>query len=148
MELVDHLVPYVRERGLGAVSGPDGLKRMAGGNWRQPDIAFVGNERLVDGRVESGASGQPPDLAVKSSASATPSRRCALKRTEYFASGVLVVWEIDPRRRTAEVYTGVETSSRVSANGSLDGGALLPGFSLKLPDLFAILADPTERVGE
>ena len=142
MELAGYLVPHVRQRGLGAVSGPDGLKRMVGGNRRQPDVAFVGNERLVDGRVESGPSGPPPHLAVEILSVGNTDEEMRIKRAEYFASGVQVVWEIDPRTRTAEVYAGVASSGHVPAAGSLDGGELLPGFALKLADLFAILADP------
>ena len=50
-----------------------------------------------------------------------------------------VVWQIDPGTRTADVYTTPDTFTRLEANGTLDGGDVLPGFTLSLADLFAEL---------
>jgi Uma2 family endonuclease len=54
---------------------------------------------------------------------------------EYFDAGVLLVWLIDPRKRTARVFSTVEKSVLVRADQSLDGGAVLPGFAVRLSDL-------------
>jgi Uma2 family endonuclease len=60
----------------------------------------------------------------------------ARNRDEYFRAGVKVVWEIDPESRSANVFTGPNTMTPVSADGILDGGELLPGFSLSLREVF------------
>jgi Uma2 family endonuclease len=59
----------------------------------------------------------------------------ARKVREYFEAGVLLVWLIDPKKRTARVFSTVEKSTLVRADQFLDGGDLLPGFSVKLSDL-------------
>lgn len=63
----------------------------------------------------------------------------ARKRREYFAAGVLLVWEIDPRTRTAAVYTATDRVTVRAEAQTLDGGDVLPGFTLPLRDLFAEL---------
>jgi Uma2 family endonuclease len=63
----------------------------------------------------------------------------ARKRLDYFTAGVRLVWEIDPDARTVSVYTGVDTFRTLTAADTLDGGAVLPGFTLTLRDLFAEL---------
>jgi hypothetical protein len=48
---------------------------------------------------------------------------------------VLPVWLIDPKKRTARVFSTVEKSTRVRADQFLDGCDVLPDFSVKLSDL-------------
>jgi hypothetical protein len=57
------------------------------------------------------------------------------KVREYFEAGVVLVWLIDPRKRTARVYSTVEKSVLVRADQTLDGGGVLPGFVIRLSDL-------------
>jgi Uma2 family endonuclease len=61
------------------------------------------------------------------------------KRREYFQAGTRLVWEIDHQSRTAAVYTGPEASTLLNTDQSLDGGDVLPGFSLSLQTLFSEL---------
>ncbi len=46
-----------------------------------------------------------------------------------------LVWLIDPKKRTARVFSTVEKSVLVRADQSLDGGNVLPGFAVRLLDL-------------
>jgi len=46
-----------------------------------------------------------------------------------------MVWLIDPKKRTASVFSTIEKSALVRADQALDGGAVLPGFVLPLSDL-------------
>jgi len=59
----------------------------------------------------------------------------ARKVRAYFDAGVILVWLIDPRKRTARVFSTIEKSVLVRADQVLDGGAVLPGFILPLSDL-------------
>ena len=59
----------------------------------------------------------------------------ARKVREYFEAGVILVWLIDPRKRTARIFSTVEKSVLVRAHQELDGGEVLPGFVLILSDL-------------
>jgi Uma2 family endonuclease len=132
---------FVLQRDLGLVSGPDGTIRLWPGRVRIPDIAFVSWARLPERRLPK----QPiptlaPDLAIEVlSVSNTPGEML-LKRQDYFAMGVRLVWEIDPRVRTASVYTSPEPPAAIlTETDALDGSPVLPGFTLALHDLFALL---------
>lgn len=50
-----------------------------------------------------------------------------------------LVWEIDPRARTVTVYTSPVQPTTLVVGDTLLGGAVLPGFTLSLADLFAEL---------
>jgi Uma2 family endonuclease len=63
----------------------------------------------------------------------------AVKRQEYCAAGVQLVWEINPRARTVVVYTSPTRGTTLGATDTLDGGRVLPGFTLSVRDLFAEL---------
>ena len=52
------------------------------------------------------------------------------KRRDYFAAGVQLVWEVDPEARTVSVYTDVEGPTVLTQDDTLDGGSVLPGFTL------------------
>lgn len=58
------------------------------------------------------------------------------KLREYFQSGTRLVWYIDPQRRTARIYTAPGQWVDIDETGFLSGGDLLPGFQLRLGDLF------------
>ncbi len=59
------------------------------------------------------------------------------KLREYFKVGVRLVWLIDPVTQTAEAYTSPRKKTILTADESLDGGSVLPGFRLSLQELFA-----------
>jgi Uma2 family endonuclease len=61
------------------------------------------------------------------------------KRREYFAAGVEQVWIVDPNSRTVAVYTDAEEFRLYTEGESIDGGEILPGFVLRLSDVFAKL---------
>jgi len=63
----------------------------------------------------------------------------ARKRQDYFAAGVYLVWQVDPRTRTIEVFTAPDQSTVLHEAQALDGGTVLPGFTLPLQALFAEL---------
>jgi hypothetical protein len=48
---------------------------------------------------------------------------------------VTLVWPIDPKKRSARVFSTVEKSVLVRANQSLDGADILPGFAVRLSGL-------------
>ena len=58
------------------------------------------------------------------------------KRKDYFFAGVRLVWFVDRRARTVEVYTGVDQVTTLTDADTLTGGDVLPGFALPVADLF------------
>lgn len=138
--LIQVLLNFVRPRNLGLVTGEAGMMRLAAGLVRIPDVAFIAWDRLPGRRVPTAAiPGLAPDLAIEVlSASNTPGEM-ARKRREYFAAGVQVVWMVDPRTRTVDVFTTPEQSVQLGEEDRLDGGPVLPGFTLPVHELFAEL---------
>jgi Uma2 family endonuclease len=59
------------------------------------------------------------------------------KRQEYFAGGCRLVWEVEPEERTVRVYTSPTRSTLLRENQTLDGGDVLPGFTLPIRRWFA-----------
>ncbi len=57
------------------------------------------------------------------------------KRSIYIAAGILY-WEIYPDLQRVDVYAPGQPMSTVGTDGTLDGGAVLPGFTLAVKDLF------------
>jgi hypothetical protein len=53
-----------------------------------------------------------------------------------FGAGVRVVWLVDPRKRTVRVHTAVDQFVLIKEGQTLDGGAVLPGFVLRMDELF------------
>jgi Uma2 family endonuclease len=128
---------FVRPRNLGLVSGESGTMRLMAGLVRIPDVAFVSWDRIPGRRMPA----EPipdlvPDLAVEVLSQSNTPAEMARKRKEYFAAGVLLVWEVDPESRTVTVYTGPDQFTELTESDTLDGGAVLPGFTLPLRQLF------------
>ena len=67
------------------------------------------------------------------------------KREEYFLAGVLLVWEVDPRTFTIDVYTAPETKTTLTEADTLDGGEVLPGFSVAVSLIFAEVPHPEPK---
>ena len=63
----------------------------------------------------------------------------AAKRIDYFAAGVEIVWEINPAKRTVAVYTSPTDFTMLGMGDTLDGGTVLPGYTLTLAELFGEL---------
>jgi Uma2 family endonuclease len=84
---------------------------------------------------ESRSPDPAPDLAVEVLSEGNTKAEMARKVQEYFDAGVIPMWLIDPRKRTARVLATLEKFALVRADQMLDGGAVLPGFVLRLSDL-------------
>ena len=131
------LLAFVRSRNLGVVGAPDSLMRLRSGRDRMPDISFTAwpNLPTKDAHLKSVAA-FAPDLAVEIHSASNRPGEIAEKRREYFAAGTQLVWEIDPDARTVTVFTDPTTHTVLTAADTLDGGNVLPGFTLLLVDLF------------
>lgn len=138
--LIYVLLSFVKPRDLGLVTGEAGLMRLSPGLVRIPDVAFISWERLPERRFPTGSVPDVvPDLAVEVLSEGNTAGEMARKRHEYFAAGVRLVWLVDPRTRTVDVYTTPDQSTLLHEEQTLDGGTVLPGFTLPLQELFADL---------
>jgi len=105
-------------------------------NSRQPDLAFFADTtRPV---VKRGPVLQMPDLVieVKSPDDTYTSMR---ERAQYYlAHGAKLVWLIYPAKRLVEVYRQDADSDILTADDTLQGDDVLPGFVLSVHEIFAL----------
>jgi Uma2 family endonuclease len=132
------LYGFVRERDLGVVVGAETGFIVA----RDPDTVlgvdagFISHERLSTVEDLDKFFPSAPDLAVEVMSPSNTMREMEEKAALYFGAGARAVWVFNPKRRTAVVYSssGVRT---LSEQDTLEGGEVLPGFTLELSKLFA-----------
>lgn len=131
---------FVRPRNLGLVTAPDGTIRLWAGRVRIPDVSFTSWDRIPGRRrPEMPIPELAPDLAVEILSESNTRAEMQLKRADYFSVGVRLVWIIDPETRTAEVYTSPDSFQTLRETDTLDGGEVLPGFTMSLREFFAEL---------
>jgi Uma2 family endonuclease len=131
------LIGHLEKDNCGIVSGADGQIRLLPERMRIPDLAFIRWDRFPGGRLpEDRVCKVAPDLAVEILSQGNTDREMENKLDEYFEAGVRLVWYIDPRTRTANIYTARHQMNTIDTSGHFDGGDVLPGFSLRLGELF------------
>jgi len=131
---------FVIARNLGIVTGADGTMQITADLVRIPDVAFTNWDRIPGRRQPTSPVPRlAPNLAVEVLSRSNSPDEMAVKRQDYFAAGVEVVWEIDPQQRTVVVYTSPVVATTLGPADTLDGGPVLPGFTLPLSKLFAEL---------
>lgn len=116
----------------------DAWLRLAPGLVRIPDVSFVSFERLPERKVPREPIARlVPDLAVEVLSASNTHQEMERKLRDYFTAGVRLVWFVDPPARTVTVFTAPEQSRLLHESDVLDGGEVLPGFTLPLVELFA-----------
>ncbi len=78
----------------------------------------------------------PPDLAVEVISPTDRKSDIAAKQELYRRAGVPLVWWVDPERKTVTVYRLGQAPEVVEATGALDGGDVLPGFTLDVQTIY------------
>ena len=107
---------------------------------RRPDVAYISSERFPRSRPipwPDNAIDLAPDLAVKIASPSDLLAEIATKLDEYFRAGVRCVWIVYPNLGLVQVYDSLTECKGYTRTDTLDGGKVLPGFSLPLAKLFA-----------
>ncbi len=110
----------------------------AGNLQRRPDLAFVSYARWPEDTPvpRTAAWNVVPDLAVEVVSPSNTYAEVIEKLDEYFRAGVRSVWIVYPPGRRVSVYQHPKSVTLLDASDELDGGEVLPGFRLRLSDLF------------
>ena len=140
--LITELNNFIGSRNLGYVSGEAGMIRMISGRIRLPDVAFVSIDDLRGGVLPTDPIPTlTPTLAVEVLSESNTAAEIQQKLQEYFESGTRLAWIIDPSTRTVMVFERFSKEpDRVLHEGDvLDGGLVLPGFQLRVSQLFSRL---------
>jgi Uma2 family endonuclease len=135
--LIRLLGNFVVAHDLGIVAGADSMMRLAPGLVRIPDVSFVSWEKLPERRLPRQAIPDlVPDLAVEVLSEGNALREMSRKLDEYFSLGVRLVWLINSMTESTEVYTSRHQSTVLDKSATLEGGMILPGFTLPLSTLY------------
>lgn len=136
---------YARSKKLGKVFGADGMFRLGAGQIRIPDVAFISAARFAGQTVQSGAFWELGcDLAVEVISPSNTRREMERKLSDYFNAGVQLVWLVFPIQREVAVYTSPTEFIVLKGEDELNGGTMLPGFSVRVADIFAELDEMAE----
>lgn len=138
--LVALLWNYVVTNRLGRVTGADGAYVLS----EEPNVTYAPDAAFIAKARVTGYTGKcyptAPDLAVEVVSPTDRADKVQEKVENYLRYGTKVVWVIYPRTRSIVVHTS-EAAHIVGQDGVLDGGDVLPGLSLAVRDVFAVLED-------
>jgi Uma2 family endonuclease len=102
---------------------------------RQPDVSVLSAERIratdVDGYVEGA-----PELAIEIVSPSQSAEDLEVKVQQYLRSGGKQVWVVYPITRRVHIFLASGEVTILNETQKLDAGDLLPGFSVKVADLF------------
>ena len=136
MDLALALGAHVRAAALGRVYAEAGFKLASNPDTvRGPDVAFIRRDRIPDPEP-TGFAHFAPDLVVEVISPGDRAGEVLAKVADWISAGTRVVWVLDPARRVARVYRADGTEQILTADESLDGGDVVPGFSCPLREIF------------
>lgn len=129
---------WVIPRDQGYITGADGGYTIDGHNGYQPDAAFISKERHA--KLEGVEFPVAPDLAVEVISPSESSNDVLKKVTRYLQAGTKLVWTLYPDDETVYVWKmaedGTVNMQSFGLDDTLDGGDVLPGFTLKVSEIF------------
>ena len=143
MVLAIALGNFINPRKLGYLAGAEGMLRMKSGRIRLPDICFVSAADVPPGTPPNQpVPTLPPTLAVEIISETNTAAEMRQKAKEYFESGSRLVWMVYPKTRTVAVFEQLqEQPTRTLTEADvLDGGSVLPGFSIAVTEIFQPLS--------
>ena len=102
---------------------------------RAADVAYISNERLA--QVESHSYlDVAPELIVEIISPGDRWTNIEDKLDEYFAIGVRLVWLVNPQKREIFIYHAPTDVTRLTAEATLSGEDVLPGFEVTVAEFF------------
>ncbi len=137
VEIIFLLESYIRGKKLGVIASEGGMFRLSPQLMRIPDVSFVSLSRLPGGKPPRGPMPAiAPNLAVEILSKSNTDREMSRRLSDYFESGVELVWFVEPRVRTIKVYTSRDKLTVLKGSQVLTGGIVLPGFKVRVADIF------------
>jgi Uma2 family endonuclease len=146
------IASYLQNDNLGTVTGSQGPIRFKLNLVRIPDVSFIRWDSVEDTDEIENPPGAfletAPDLAVEVLSPGNTPREMEIKLAEYAKAGVKLVWYVDPERKEVDVYPkgNPKQKKTLAVDGTLDGGEVLPGFSLPVAKIFESRA-PAKKPG-
>lgn len=127
---------FLIQNRIGRMTGADGGYMVAGERYI-PDVGFISMDKQPE-PLNDAYSPNPPDLAVEVVSDETSSkelRDLTIKISNYLSVGTLV-WIVYPDAKVVHVHQTDHAVRILSIDDTLDGGAVLPDFTLAIKDIF------------
>ncbi|MGH2347369.1 MAG: Uma2 family endonuclease, partial [Chloroflexota bacterium] len=137
--LAGRLGDFVDDRGLGQVTGADGVYKFSGAETGLvPDVGFFGAARQPLIKDPNKPIPFAPDLAVEVASPSQDRADMAAKTALYFDGGTRLVWIVWPDHYEVDVWHPADSMPRtLRAGDTLDGENVVPGFTYAVAELFA-----------
>lgn len=133
--LTRHLANFVDDRQLGYILDSSATYNFADTlPKRQPDASFVSFQKMPTPLDEELSFA--PDLAAEVVSKNDTAYEIEKKVKQYQQAGVGLIWVIYPVSKTVAVYHRDDDPVLVTTEHELDGIDVLPGFKLKVSELF------------
>ncbi len=131
---------HARSHRLGQVGGSDGgvLIQRNPDTVREPDVYFVSVERLSLDDDSDGYLEVVPELVVEIVSPNDAERDVNEKIGMWLDHGVSMALEVRPAGRAIVVHRPGVPAVTLTGNDVLDGGDVLPGFTLPLSEIFDV----------
>ncbi len=120
---------YAAETGFKLASNPDTV--------RAPDVAFVSRERVEETGPVTGYWPGAPDLAAEVVSPSDTYSGVEEKVFGWLHHGTRLVLVVNPLKKTVTVYRSSTEITRLTEEDVLEGGDVVPGWTLSLKDFFA-----------
>jgi len=130
--VVEVLSAFVRQHRLGLVATTDALIRILGSRYhaRGGDIAYFAHGRLPED-LDAASADIAPDFVVEVLSPSDREDEVQAKIHDWLRAGVRLLWYVDPATGITAVYRQ-DGGGIVGPEEQLDGGDVLPGFSIRL----------------
>jgi Uma2 family endonuclease len=131
------LHPFVSTRKLGMLFAETGFRLFPDRlTTLFPDVAFVRAARVPPEEEQERFLKLYPDLAIEIYSPRDYPKLLQEKISAYLMAGTALVWVLYPRTRSVIVHRFGEEPMTLGPDAVLDGGDLLPGFTIRVGDLF------------
>ena len=136
--LTGELYAWNRQTKLGHTFDSSTGFTLSNGAERSPDAAWITKERweTLSSKDRKKFASITPDFVIELRSADQSLGLLREKMDEYMTSGCRLGWLIDPQNRRTYIYSENGDIQTVSFDTALSGGDVLPGFELRLGELF------------
>ena len=140
ISFIYELGKFVKTRRLGRILGTNVgvLLERDPDTVREPDVMFISAERMPLTVRPDGYCEVIPDIAVEIESFSDSLAEVNDKARMWHSYGVPLVWAAYPETRTIDVHHADGSIITLYEDDVLDGGEILPGFSVLVRDIFEL----------
>lgn len=137
---------FVEANNLGIVLGEAGMMQLFPDQVRIPDVSFISHQYLQgSGFPNDPVPHMAPVLAVEVISAGNTRQEMERKLAEYFDAGTQLVWYVYPEKKEVHAFKSADNARVYGVRDELPGDDVLPGFTMKLAELFVVPGKPEQK---